>query len=201
MKKCISILFLLTLVTAGVFAQFAVEGGITTDFVNGTLPFIGIRYEFSKFDIMLDANFILRSEREDYNDAPQYSYSFGSHGICINAGVAPKLLLSDSITLSFPVLAQIIFGGRPEDSGFDGTLDPSNYNPGNSTFGIGLLAGARAAYSFNGILFEVIAWDTIKYDAWKGPTASAGIRTNVNNWNTTRFLSNGFFQLGASYKF
>jgi len=207
-KKIVIIMVLAALVAGGAFAQFSFEGGVNTNFSSVT-PTLGIAFGHSKFDFLAGLNFTILIDEYDYDNGNTNDYSYTSWSGGIYAGIAPRASLSGNWLLSFPLLAQIRFGGTPQyDYDSSRTLySGSTSGAGSSSFGFDLRAGSRASYAFSehwslytGFLLNVISWTQTKQNIWKGTTPGAGTELYYTN-NYFYFLNSGVVQLGVSYKF
>ena len=205
MKKCIFIFVFIALVSVGAFAQFALEGGL----LNWTSPIIGFRYELPKLDIMGGMDFYLHRTKYEYDSASNPDFSYWYHNIGIYAGVAPKTSLSSNVSLSFPLLLQISFGGTSEyDLPGTQTVTPWAAGSGDSTFGFKFITGARASYKFtehwslfSGFFIDVFSYSSSESNVWKGPTVADGTKASGNITSDVYLLSSGSIQVGVSYLF
>jgi len=179
MKKKISLLMVLVLLIAGrAFAQFTVDGAVSTSF-NGITPSIGIGVEFSKLDLLAGLNFRI-SNRDDDDGSYDYSSNIGFY-----IGLAPKTSLSGKWSISFPICAEITSGSR------DSSLSLAYiYHYFNFYF----KAGARATFSFSnhwglytGFLVDIVSSIQYEYDDYYA--------------NTFNVFNGGVVQLGIIYRF
>ena len=166
MKKRTLIFILLVLVSVGSFAQFAVEGSYG---VLGGTPLIGVRYDFSRLDIMAGVELYFRQYNYD-EDSSASDYSYWNRSVGIYTGIAPKIVFSDHWTLSFPLLAAVGFGGRSKYATASGSSDA-----GYSIFGLRFVAGSRVTFFFSehfslyfGFLLYAVSWEQTKFNTWTG---------------------------------
>jgi len=182
MKRKISLLMVLFLLIAGrTFAQFTVDGAVSTSF-NGITPSIGIGVEFSKFDLLAGFKFWISNRELDYDRYQNLS------NIGIYIGLAPKTSQFGKWLLSFPLYAEVAFGRS------DGDLSDRS-----SSSNFYFKAGARAAYSFSnhwslftGFLINAVSWTGYDREALSG----------YSSYETTfNVFDNGAVQLGIIYRF
>jgi len=206
MKRKIGLVAVLFLfVAGGTFAQFAIEGSVSTSF-NGITPSIGIGVELAKFDILAGLNFSINTYEYEYANESDRSYSYGRNNIGIYAGLAPKASLPGKWSLSFPLLVQVLFGSREKSDYFSGNPRYINSDDAGSTnFGFDFRAGARAVYAFSnnwglytGFLVNMLSWTQNKYDTFENYYPNTRLGYTYNGFGV---LNGGVVQLGIIYRF
>ena len=145
MKKILLVLVILGLTTA-VFAQnVALTGHLSTG-SSGVSPSIGAAFDMGTLDILAEIEFAMRRYTNyigEPNERTSTTWLLG-----IYAGVAPKVEMTERLTLSVPILVKFIYsayGRKFKDSSWytlGGDKDWS-YNT------LGIDAGARAYYALS----------------------------------------------------
>ena len=159
MKKSFLVLVLIALVAAGAFAQVSLGGSATTNFTATTYPSFDFMYSLEKLDILGGANLSLDTATLKVGG---YSQSESLNTFGLYGGVAPKVSIPGNWSLSFPVLANVVFGSKIDE--VQGTELKGDI------FGIGITGGGRATYSFSknwslytGVLIEFFTWAKVSY--------------------------------------
>jgi hypothetical protein len=192
MKRKICLVVLLFLIVAGgTFAQFSIDGAVSTNF-NGITPSMGIGIGFSKLDLLAGVDFNIFTFLSEFNP----SSDFDTKSIGIYAGLAPKVSFSEIWSLSFPLLAQFRF-----EEYYDYYLD---YYSGNYYYGhithitdsvFSFRIGTRADYAFSdhwslytGFLINAVSFVQTEHDT-------------VPSYSTLSIFGSGVVQLGVIYTF
>jgi antitoxin component YwqK of YwqJK toxin-antitoxin module len=196
---------MLITVNTALFAQvqFSLSGHLASNFSSVT-PTIGFEVNFGKIDILVNANFwISTQERTDKNYQTFNTDSeLKENRFEIFAGIAPKVGVTDKISLTFPVLAKVSFrnGLLEYDSS---TVYSSDTVNSVGYLGYGLDAGARAYFYLNpkwdiyaGFLFEMFSINNNKYSYWKTSPTS----TYMRETKTAVWFDNGEIELGVRFK-
>jgi hypothetical protein len=176
MKKFLLVFVILAVVAGGAFAQFALEGGINTDFTESPLPMIGMAFGLDKMDILAGLTFGYGSYKVDvggyYGGSTTVSvWRYGMYG-----GIGLKLVSSGPWTLTLPILMFINFNGS------------SAYN--KISYGVDIGAGPRAYYALSDkwALFTGIFANVLEFESFIGDT-------------TWGFFGSASVQLGIKYSF
>jgi len=205
MKARVFVLVML-IVASTAFAQVTVSltGQATTGWFVMTdgifiWPGLGVEVGVGPVDILAEFEFGIHKERYLKGDPGQYSGSLWYLGI--SAGVAPKIGITDKVTVSFPFMLKLIPNGerlRYKDKRYEvgGTVKKAT----NLVFGIE--AGARTYFAitpkwsvFTGIqavLFSVQG--QTKSTAFNGTTAK-------DKKTTTNIFDAGSIELGVRFTF
>jgi hypothetical protein len=198
--------FLVGLLAIGstLFAQkVSLIGHLATDF-DAVAPTLGFEVNFNKIDLLAEANFwIYSSERAD-KDYQNYNTDSTSiqNRFEIFAGIAPKVIITENWSLTFPLLAKLHFR-NDELKYHDSFVYTTDSAKKADYFGYGFDIGARVYYALSqrwniyaGFLFEIVSISNNKYTYWK--TANT---TWTREYNTTLWFNNGEFELGVRYTF
>ncbi|MDR0375899.1 MAG: hypothetical protein LBH85_09305 [Treponema sp.] len=205
MKKTIVFLGMLTISSVMFAQQFFIDGNVDTNF-ESVIPTIGIGIRTRPVDIMAGINLTISEDGYEYG-SPYSDYAFSKKwsSVGIYAGIAPKAISTEKLTISFPLLAQIRFG---ESSGEDykdaripvqfGDLENSN------RFGFDFLAGVRAAYSlseqwsiFAGFVFNIVEYTNYENTYYRTTSQTGGTYSRKESF--TGWLNGGKVQLGARF--
>lgn len=221
MKKGILVFVLMAVAAAGAFAQFGVEADFS---ISGGGFRVGVNYGAPTFDILAGISMIsfnkdkVDKQDNDYDsDASKNSFSEGNFILGIYAGIAPKTLISDKWSFSFPLLAGFHFGigdpikltnGKFPDW-FDGWSTDTDWGPSFSYgnwFSVSFDIGTRASYSLNDHwnlyaqanvrLFDWFHWE--EYN-WKDPSTDGQYLAEIKNG--FQFFAGHNVSLGVLYRF
>jgi hypothetical protein len=194
-------------VASGAFAQFAINGGISTDFSTVT-PTIGVSIGFSKLDILagVDLNWAQNSFYTPTSGTNNYDDTSSSVGIYF--GLAPKAALTEKWALSFPLLVRIQSEETSERRYNSDTVTAGSTSDAGSAFsGFGLRAGGRAAYAFSdhwslytGFLINVVSFNETKTNKWKTSNREDGTELAYTETAFDIFKS-GVVELSVGYRF
>lgn len=197
MKRVFLILLMLVLASTA-FAQVKISltGRASTD-MSSVWPVIGVEIGFNKLDIFTDFALGIGKTRNGVGNPGQSSTTNWAFGIGI--GVAPKIGITDKMTLSFPFSIGLVPNGtntRFKDSAYEsGTRRTTR-------FSFGLDAGARICFGisphwgiFTGFgvrLFSVTS---------RGRSVSFGGSSARGSTVTTNIFNSGSIDLGIKVTF
>ena len=199
MRKKFFILVFLALTTAA-FAQTKI--GLTGHLSasnNGAWPSIGVEIDVGPVDILAELEFWV--DRDSFTGGEG---SWSSWALEFYAGIAPKVEITEKLTLSIPILAKIFH--YKEGYNFKGNRYIPDGMKGLSYNGFGLDLGARAYYAlskrwsiFAGFQVAAMTYQGEgKGKAW----SSTGYIINVTeNMSEMYFFNSGSFDLGIKFTF
>jgi hypothetical protein len=193
----------------GVFAQISIDGSVATNFTNAITPTIGVGIGLPTFDILAGASIDIGASNYKDDTTPLNNRSSGSYAFGIYAGIAPVVALTEEWTLSIPLLARVSFSGTKEtkwDNSAITVVPGTTGGAGDRTFGLGLRAGARAAYMFSehwslytGFLLDVVSWSQPRLRKWKTTDPKDGTEPVDSATSTFTVLRSGVVQIGVSF--
>jgi hypothetical protein len=204
MMKKIILIGLLTMGSTIFAQQFFVDGLIASDFTSIT-PNIGVGVSLNKIDILAGVNFNITRDLWEYEtDYSNNDRVINSNRFGVYAGIAPKVAITEKVSLQFPILLEGGFEITEADfNNLDGGPTGSN-NKYNSTY-IGFDIGSLVNYSLNrhfdvfaGFLFNAFNLTTYKVDHWKSPSIN---ETYFAEQKKIYFFESGLVELGVKYKF
>lgn len=195
----------LFIIGATLFAQkVSITGELTTEF-DGVSPVLGLEVDLSKIGILAGFGFLFYKNEVTYNNYQTFNADYASDRnlFRIFAGVAPKVLVNEKMTLSFPLLVKIQFGSDSLEYESSTVYRQESLKKGEY-FGYGFDAGARVYYNlterwsiYTGAIVQVLYIGDDRYTYWKNSPNDTYIHKN----NTFSWFTNGNVELGLRFTF
>jgi hypothetical protein len=188
-----------------VFAQeFSIDGHLATDFED-VHPTLGLEINLNKIDILAGLSFWFYKNSKSYTNYQTFNANntLNEYWIKFFAGIAPKVLLNDKLTLSFPLMVRIQF--RNDSLKYVSDTVYTTTSPKKAEyFGYGFDTGARLYISltdkwsvYTGAIMNVLYIHDNKYTYWKdSPTTTYTREDNGTSWFT-----DGNVELGVRFTF
>jgi hypothetical protein len=115
-------LFGMLIIGSALFAQtFSIDGHLATDF-ESVAPTVGFEINFSKIDILAGVKFWIYEQNRADENYQEFNTDnvLKEHRFEIFAGIAPKAIITEKWSLTFPLLAKTSF--RNDELEYDDSL-------------------------------------------------------------------------------
>jgi hypothetical protein len=205
MKKSMMLAILLAICfNAFAQAKVSITGHLATDF-SAVAPTVGLEFNFNRIDVLTAANFWVYSSDRIHKNYQYYTTdnNLSESRFEFFAGVAPKAVITEKWSLTFPILAKVHF--RTDALEYENSAVYSSDSPKNvEYFGFGFDIGSRTYYALSqqwniyaGFLFGIFSKQNQKRTYWK----ESANDTYTMEYDTTVLFDYGELELGVRYTF
>jgi hypothetical protein len=188
-----------------VFAQkYSVDGYLATNF-DDVIPTLGMEVNLDKVDVLAGLGFWVYNRNSSYTNYQTYNFDsdVNEYWIKIFAGIAPKILVNDKLTLSFPLMARIVFRNNSLEYDPD-TVYTSGSPKKAEYFNYGFDAGARLYFTlsdswsiYTGAIMAVFYIYDNKFTYWEDSSTNTYTLEN----NGVYWFGDNYVELGVRFTF